>query len=100
MYLCNIMMNTATLEKNRSRYYFKYSTCKLVHSHVASFVYYKQCTTYNIMFLHYFLSLVRFNTDIRRGRPVIQAVVINDPQLISVSLETKQITFYKEIIVK
>jgi len=52
------------------------------------------------MFLHNFLSLVRFNTNIRRGRPVTHAVVINDPQLISVSLGTKQITFYKEIIIK
>jgi len=39
-------------------------------------------------------------TPIRLGKPVTHAVVINDEQLISVSLGTKQITFYKEIIIK
>jgi len=39
-------------------------------------------------------------TPIRFGRPVTHAVVTNDVQLISVSLGTKQITFYKEIIIK
>lgn len=40
-------------------------------------------------------------TPIRLGRPVTHvAVVTNDVQLISVSLGTKQITFYKEIIIK
>lgn len=38
-------------------------------------------------------------TTIRLGKPVTHAVVINDVQLISVSLGTKQITFYKEIII-